>query len=225
MFRQVAAALIVSTCAVTGGSAATIFADDFNRAQDNTVGNGWTEHEKNAAAVRINHTGGANGFGFLELTKEASTAPDASVVGGAFSTLGFTNISVSFLYKGAPGGNHPGENLYFAWGTTAATGTTTPTAGFFSDNSGLAQDNWLTATISLGGAASNLAAIYLSLFTNVDSMSAGYEIRNFALTGDAHSDVPGPGETPLPAAVFLFGTVLAGGAGFGAIRRRRKAAA
>lgn len=36
------------------------------------------------------------------------------------------------------------------------------------------------------------------------------------------SDAPGP--TPIPGAVFLMGSVLAGGAGFGAWRRRRKAA-
>ena len=33
---------------------------------------------------------------------------------------------------------------------------------------------------------------------------------------------PPPGEVPLPAAVWLMGTMLAGGAGFGAWRRRRK---
>ena len=33
---------------------------------------------------------------------------------------------------------------------------------------------------------------------------------------------PGPGETPIPGAAFLMGSVLAGGAGFGAWKRRRK---
>jgi len=36
---------------------------------------------------------------------------------------------------------------------------------------------------------------------------------------------PGPGETPIPGALWLFGTVLAGGAGFGAWRNKRKAVA
>jgi hypothetical protein len=36
---------------------------------------------------------------------------------------------------------------------------------------------------------------------------------------------PGPGQTPIPGAAFLMGSVLAGGAGFGAWRRRRRAVA
>ncbi len=36
---------------------------------------------------------------------------------------------------------------------------------------------------------------------------------------------PGPGQAPIPGALWLFGTVLAGGAGFGSWRNKRKAIA
>jgi hypothetical protein len=41
-------------------------------------------------------------------------------------------------------------------------------------------------------------------------------------TGPNCGPNPGPGETPIPGAAFLMGSVLAGGAGFGAWRRRRR---
>ncbi len=46
------------------------------------------------------------------------------------------------------------------------------------------------------------------------------------VTGDISLDHAGSAgsTTPLPAAVWMMGSVLAGGAGFGAWRKRRKAA-
>jgi len=221
MFKTTLAALMLSSClAVTNGSAATLFADDFNRATNDIVGNGWVEHESNKAAVRIHNN---NGYGALSLTNQASSAPDASVLGGGFSTLGYNNITVSFDYKASPSGNEANDKLFFGWGLTASASTVTPAGGFFNNNTGVALSNFVTATIQLGAAAANQAAIFVSLFTNVDSNSEGYLIRNFKITGDAVAEAPAP--TPLPGAALLLGSVLAGGTGFGAWRRRRKAGA
>jgi len=68
----------------------------------------------------------------------------------------------------------------------------------------------------------------LGLFDYIIIRSPGtnaFEFSNLVSTCvGAGCGGPGPGETPIPGAAFLMGSVLAGGAGFGAWRRRRKAA-
>ena len=48
------------------------------------------------------------------------------------------------------------------------------------------------------------------------------ELQTVTCTDGSCVPNPGPGETPIPGAAFLMGSVLAGGAGFGAWRRRRR---
>jgi hypothetical protein len=203
-------------------SAVVLFEDSFDRATNNSVNAGlssnvWTEHEVNTSAVRVFQN---NGYGALQLRNiQVNNPPDASVLAGAFSTAGYTNIQVTFEYRATASGNESDDRLYFDWGTTSAVGTINPVGGFHNNSTGV--NDFATAIINLGASASDQAAIYLRLFTDVNATSEGYLIRNFKLTGDA-SPVAAPGETPLPGAAVLFGTVLAGGAGYRSWRNRRR---
>jgi len=76
--------------------------------------------------------------------------------------------------------------------------------------------------------------------TNSPAMYAAYRLNNFNVNPDnpnfpdgefwafASSKPPGeenPPGTPIPGAVWLFGTVIAGGVGYGRWRKKRKQAA
>lgn len=101
---------------------------------------------------------------------------------------------------------------------------------FFSsaDGSGSAFATVLNSMINPAGptALSNALVLISALGQSFQSvkLSSGSNAFEFAgLTGCATDNCrdPAPGETPVPGAALLMGSVLAGGAGFGAWRRRR----
>lgn len=201
---------------LSGGplSAATIFLDNFDRANSNIVGNGWAETEGAAASVAINNNQ-------LVLSNNiGGTGVDAQVLQGSFSTVGFTNITVSFDYRqfsNTAGVNDAADNdrLYFAWGTSSAASTVNPVAGFFSASSTILS----SGNINLGPLAAG-TTIWVRLFTDVSEgqpgTAEGYRVDNFLVSGDAIVS-----QTPLPGALMLMVSGLAGFGGVAAIRRRR----
>lgn len=104
-------------------------------------------------------------------------------------------------------------------GRTAGTATITATDQFgeqsiFAFAMGTGQ-NFFTLTTD---ATQILVSVLIE--TSPGNLSDVRQIRLGAVTGFG----PAPGEVPLPAAVFLFGSVLVGGAGLSAVRRRRRIA-
>ena len=82
-------------------------------------------------------------------------------------------------------------------------------------------------------ASPNWAAFLLENIASLGALTGAYGISPDQAGGMSHFNVygfydpnlppaGGPGETPIPGAAFLMGSVLAGGAGFGAWRRRRR---
>jgi len=190
-------------------SAVTIFTDNFNRADNDTVGNGWIEHNDSAndVAIRDNQ---------LRIRDQASTAPDAAIAQGTILiTTGFTGLQVSFDYRrmqddGDGVSNEAGDNLLVSWAPsgTSITGTGWTTAATLFSNS----DSFVsTGLINLVGA---LGEIDVRLHTVVNNDDEGYMVDNFSVFG-----TPGASAVPLPPAVLLFGTALVG---MGLLGRRRK---
>lgn len=225
-FRGIAgaAAALAAAASFTGNVASAapvkIFEDTFNRAANTSVGNGWIEDESSSGeAITIQFV---SGVGFLSLRNIQSQAPDAAVLNGAFDTSGYTNVAVSFDYRRAPGGNEAGDQLYFAWGTTAAASNVVPTAGFFSNS-----DNYTSTNMIDLGPLAAATSIYLKLFTDVNATSEGYRIKNFVLWGEKVVETDpeeAPSGVPLPAALPLMVAGL-GMIGLASRRRKRKAVA
>jgi hypothetical protein len=72
----------------TPASAVVIFNDDFNRADSNTVGNGWTEIDSQNNDVKILNNR-------LRL-RDNDTTPDAQAAQLGLSTFGYENITLSY---------------------------------------------------------------------------------------------------------------------------------
>jgi hypothetical protein len=210
----VIASAIICTCAASSAFAATIFADDFNRAASGTVGAPagfptfvWSE-SGNASIAVINFTGTAHDTGVLQLNGNGTSA----VVNGSFSTVGFTNVKLSLDWAGD--NIETGDVLTISWKPTASATFTTlttlnGTGSVFTDG----------LVLSLGALAAN-TSIDIKISAGFDMGNDTYYIDNVSLTGDAAAVAT----TPIPGAAFLMGTVLAGGVGFGSYRRKRKSA-
>ena len=212
-FRLSAPILGAAACMLLSAplSAATVFIDDFNRANNTTVGNGWTESESAVGNVAI-----VNNQLILS-SNIGGAGVDAQVLQGSFSTVGYTNVTVSFDYRqfsDTANTNDIGDQLFFAWGNTSAASTVNPAAGFFSASSTILS----SGTINLGPLAEG-TLIWVRLFTDVSEgtpgTNEGYRVDNFVVSADAVSQVP------LPGALLLMASGLAGVGGFGALRRRR----
>lgn len=136
----------------------------------------------------------------------------------------------------------PDEAAYYSCNPTPQDATTV--AGFMKDWFNLSAtpatvsftDNLSGGSVgNIGGFGANIFAIHLgqgefaflynsaiSIFDFTVSTNNISNLRTYcSLETCAHTQLDG---TPLPAAVWLFGSVVAGGAGFGAWRRKRKAA-
>ena len=191
-------------------SALTITADNFNRADSNTVGGGWTESSDNTndAAILANQ---------LRLRDNQVGTPDAAVRQSGFSTIGLTNITVTLDWF-ALANNEVTDTLSVAW-AIGNPGTFNPgswtTVGTVGGLSSLGQ------SFALGVAAAGQAVISIMLYTNVSADNTGnnegFLIDNFVLSGD-------PVVTPisLPGSGML---LLSGLVGFAAMGGRARKAA
>ena len=206
-----AAAIAIAAAAFAApASAATIFTDDFNRADNNTVGSGWVESgaATNDVAILGNQ---------LRLRSNQVTSPDAAVRQSGFSTIGLTNIVVALDWL-ALGNNEIDDTLNIAW-AIGDPGTFTPASWTIAGTAGGLNANGFTVgqSFALGAAAAGQAAISIMLFSDVSAGAAGnnegFLIDNFILTGDLIAIVP------LPGAMLLLLTGLAGVAAMGRGRK------
>jgi hypothetical protein len=116
-----------------------------------------------------------------------------------------------------------GTSLQSICGGGLTTCTGSPNGGSFSGSANV-------FGIHIGGGAGGgifYAFQYASAITNfsISGFSNGVSfIRGYCSLDNCTPNNPGPepGQTPIPGAAFLMGSVLAGGAGFGAWRRRRR---
>src|SRR5262245_9900376 len=98
-------AMAVLVCWAAPASAAVIFSDDFNRIDNNTVGNGWSERQDDSDDVAISNQ---------RLLIRADD-PD----GAAWHTVtatGYNNIVLKFDWDELSG-TEPDDTFYVAWRT------------------------------------------------------------------------------------------------------------
>ncbi len=210
-----AGAMALAAAAFTApASALTITADNFDRANSNTVGGGWVESSDNAndAAIFTNQ---------LRLRDNQVGTPDAAVRQSGFSTIGLTNIMVTLDWL-ALGNNEITDTLNVAWaignpGTfNPGSWTTVGTVG------GLSSGGYtLGQSFALGAAATGQAVISIMLYSDVSAggpgNNEGFLIDNFVLSG-----VPVVTPISLPGSGLLLMSGLVGFAAMGG--RARKAA-
>ena len=182
----------------TQGHATSVFTDDFNRPDSQTVGNGWVEGDAND--VRI--IGGE-----LQLGKnQGASATQGTLV---LSTVGYTNLTLSYDWRGI--GTEAGDTLDVSW---SADGTTfTPLASHDLANPAAFVNN----IVGLGVGAQGLADIVIRFSLDANMGNDFARIDNVSLQGD-YSTVSA---VPLPAALPLFGGAL-GLAGLRGLKKRRR---
>ena len=172
----------------TPASAVTITADNFNRADSNTVGGGWVESGSNPAAVAIL-------VNQLRLRANQAVSPDAAVRQSGYSTIGLTNIMVTLDWL-ALVPNEITDTLNIAWaignpGTfNPVSWTTVGTVGGLNSNG-----YTLGQSFALGAAAAGQAVISIMLYSDVSTggpgNTEGFLIDNFVLSGTAVIPLPG----------------------------------
>lgn len=192
-------------------SAATIFTDNFNRADSNTVGSGWIESGTNAPAVAIS-------LNQLRLRGSQVATPDAAVRQSGFSTVGLTNIMVTVDWL-ALANNEIADTLNIAW-AIGNPGTFNPASWTTAGSVGGLNASGFSVgqSFALGAAAAGQAAISIMLFSDVSAGGAGnnegFVIDNFALTGDSIALIQ------LPGSMLL---LLSGLGGIAVMGSKRKA--
>jgi hypothetical protein len=204
------AAVVATLWTASPASAAQIFSDNFNRSNNNTVGNNWSEIEDSNHDVSIvsNHL-------MLE-DQGGNQFIDAAATQLSISTLGYQNITLSFDWA-ALTDSDSSDLLIAEWRigsgawNTATGGTNLATLGLGGNGSFSG-----SGTLDLIGAA-NLSNIQLRFRTNVSDHDEGAYVDNVVLSGTAISTTP----VPEPASLTLFGSGLLG---FGALIRRRRMA-
>jgi hypothetical protein len=221
-FKPPAVALAVATVLVCAGSASAagvVWSDNFNRSVNNTVGNGWSEIERNADDVAIINLGDPHN-GVLQLrdylssctnTACASSAADAQVYKTQITLPKNENVFVAFDYKGH--NTESPDKFYFEWkSSTSSTWNQVPVGGITPGD-----QNWhLNYTILLGNFGNTTTKIDIRFWTDVTDSSYGtdeaFKIDNFSI----YSVVPppaAPSATPIPGSLplFLSGVGLIGG--------------
>jgi hypothetical protein len=176
-------------------SAAVIFQDDFNRADSAIVGNDWLE-----AGASVSISGNA-----LQIRNNGSATQ------GDLSTVGLTDIVLSFDYRRSADVGNSDEALLVSWsldGTTFSTllsiAVPTTSATFTS-----------VLLFALPAAAANIADLSIRFEFASAEGNDFLLIDNVVLEGTA---------VPLPAALPLYGTGLGLMGLFGWWRKRRAAA-
>jgi hypothetical protein len=131
---------------------------------------------------------------------------------GGYTYLGDLGILASTTLTGV-GPQGPGT-----WSFTASGGFTY----LLGLKAGLGQnDQYEWAVYSLTGLLAGLASGSWQTFPGVNAGGLSH-VGLYRSSGTGPDPGPEPGQTPIPGAAFLMGSVLAGGAGFGAWRRRRR---
>jgi hypothetical protein len=204
------AAVVATLWTASPASAAQIFSDNFNRSNNNTVGNNWSEIEDSNHDVSIVSNR-------LMLEDEGGNQfIDAAATQLSISTLGYQNITLSFDWA-ALTDSDSSDLLIAEWRigsgvwNTATGGTNLATLGLGGNGSFTG-----SGTLDLIGAG-NQSNIQFRFRTNVSDHDEGAYVDNVVLSGTAISTTP----VPEPASLTLFGSGLLG---FGALIRRRRMA-
>lgn len=197
-FTLVKTLTLTTMCLALGTVSAwadTIFMDNFNRPDNNTVGNGWSETQNNNNDVAINNDR-------LRMRDDRNPGVDAQVI-QTLSTVDFTNISLSYNWK--PLVNSEGaDKLRVLWRIgTSGSFLILATHGLGRNTSGFRSN-----TVFLDGAAGQ--SIQLAFRTNVGHGDSGNNegalLNRVVLRGDGAPTIT----QPEPATILLFGTGLLG---------------
>jgi hypothetical protein len=173
-----------------------IFSDDFNRANSNTVGNGWTEYEDGSSDVAIVSN-------YLQLRDERDGLVDASA-SRALDLSIYKNITLDFAWRPITTSDSE-DYLYVDW--TDTTGSTWTQV--FKNNLGSNSTSWnYVSGTALPGA--NIATFKIRLWTDVSQGDEGANIDYITLNGDLKA-------VPEPTTMLLLGFGLLG---LGAVRRK-----
>jgi hypothetical protein len=196
----------------TSASAATVlFSDDFDRANNKTLGNGWSElsYNRNDVAVR--------GKSML-LRDDAAGLPDAAAASLVIDGTGYENITVSFDWRSL-GPNERKDDLFMSFAEAPAPALTDADDWTLAFNGGAGGKKWFTESISISAGADN-TLFNIMFWTDVSSRlnggkREGFRIDNVVVMGDSIvAAVPAPASLPLLAAGLL---------GLGFVGRRKKA--
>jgi len=183
-------------------SAITVYAEDFDRANSNTVGNGWSELSNDDNDVRVLS-------GHLFLRDNLPGEPDAAAVSSVIDLTGLHAATLSFDWISSFR-NEVNDVLNVAWTANRAASSTdliewTSLGQFSANGSGR-----FSELLSFGAGASD-QLIRLMFWTDVsddaEGTNEGFWVDNINVAA-----------VPLPAGAPL---LLAGLAGLGLTRRRR----
>ena len=208
----ISGALLLMSALPASATTVDIFTDNFNRGNSDTVGNGWTEYDHNAADVAIHNNQ-------LRLRDSRSnTTIDAGVAQlGGLDATGLQDIMLSFDFKRNDNTSESSDKINVEWKlSTDAVWTL-----LFQHGLGNGASNYASVSKALGASADNASGILIRLSTNVtdnaNGNTEGALVDNVVLSGTVTETTT---TVPLPAGLPL---LLSGLVGAGLIGRKRKA--
>ncbi len=201
--RRLLVACLFSVLAVGSANADTIFADNFNRGDNNTVGYGWTEIEDENDDVAI--------MSQYLLLRDNRIGIDAAVI-QSIDTIGYEDIWLDFSWA-ASSNTEGSDELNVSWDNGSGGAVWTNLW-----NTTLGGSTFASVSLSIP-LATNHAGFQFAFWTDVswynESASVDYVVMRGALIQESRATIPEP------ATMLLFGTGLIGLAGV-SIRRKKK---
>lgn len=167
--------------------ATVLFSDNFNRSDNNTVGNGWVELEDDANDVAIWNNS-------MRLRDYLPGNPDAAST-NALSTAGYTDITLTFDWA-ASDNTESSDDLYVDWSSDGVTYHTL----FHTGLGGSGFESVSLGPLGIGGHD----PFYLRFWTDVSQSSEWAAIDNVVLSGTAVV-ANNPSTVPEPGTLALFG--------------------
>ncbi len=196
VLHSIAAASLALVTLTGAASASTVlYSDDFNRADNNTVGNGWSEVNRNRNDVKVRK-------GKLRLRDESAGSVDAAAATSVIDATGFEDLTVSFRWRSLRD-NDIDDTLTLSYAsapTPALTDVRSWSHVFTGSNDG---NGWSRGTISFGSDLDG-AQFSLMFWTSVNGATEGFWIDDVVVSGSAIPAVP------LPATLPLLGLALLG---------------